>query len=115
MKRVVFVAIMLLVPVVVLEIACYFVTSHYRYEFFSYEREFLEGVERSEFESFVASKYFDPHLAWNNPIAPTRAFRKNCIGETIEYNYEEGARLTPGVAAGQAVVKLARSEGSIRR
>jgi hypothetical protein len=106
MKRIVFTAILWLVPMATIEVACYLVARHYRYEYFSYEREFFEGVEQSEFETFVASKYFDPQLAWNNPISPTRVFRKNCVGETIEYNYQEGSRVTPGVVKGQEAVAI---------
>jgi len=106
MKRAVFWAIVLLLPVVLLEVACYFITAHYRYDFFSYEQEFFDDVAQVEFDTFVHSRFFDPHLAWNNPVAPTKVFRKNCIGESIEYNYRDGSRLTPGPTKGQEVVAL---------
>lgn len=106
MKRIVFTAIMLFVPIATIEVACYVVAWHYRYDFFSYEKEFFRGVEQAEFEAFVASKYFDPELAWDNPVAPTKVFRKNCVGETIEYNYQDRTRVTPGLVKGQEQVAI---------
>ena len=78
----------------------------YKYHLFSYEEEYLSNVEYAKFHRFVTSEYFDPHIGWNNPIPPTKAFRKNCIGETIEYNYRDGYRVTPALVKGQEVAAI---------
>lgn len=106
LKRASFWAVLLLVPLCALEVISFVVTKRLQERAFSYEDTFFSQVRQDEFERFVSSPYFDPALGWNNPQAPTRAARQNCVGQTIEYHYEDGMRVTPGLAKGMAEVAL---------
>jgi hypothetical protein len=106
MKKFSFAAIMLVIPLVFIEASCSWFSAHYGRQLFSYRNEYMRSVRIDEFQRFVASPYFDARLGWNNPKENSRVTRPNCVGEAIEYVYEDGARQTPGVSPGQAQVAL---------
>jgi len=106
MKKLSFVAIMLIVPVALIEMMAAWFSAHFSSELFSYRREYMRTVRADQFREFIASPYFDPRLGWNNPKTLTRATRLNCVGQAVEYVYEDGARQTPGIKLDQAQVAL---------
>jgi hypothetical protein len=106
MKKFVFAVIMLIIPLVFIEALCSWFSAQYSKQFFSYRNEYMRSVRMDQFQRFVASPYFDSRLGWNNPKESTRVTRPNCVGEAIEYVYEDGARQTPGVSPDQAKVAL---------
>jgi hypothetical protein len=105
-RRAVFGAIVIALPLLVLEATSCAISRHYRYTYFSYEREYFENVTAGDFRQFVSSDYFDRALGWDNPEAPTTVTRTNCIGQSITYHLRDGYRVTPGVAKGQELVAL---------
>jgi hypothetical protein len=106
MKKLLFAAMMLAIPVAFIEGACAWFSAQFDTQFFSYRNEYMRTVSANQLQQFVASPYFDAHLGWDNPKQFTRATRSNCIGEAVEYAYEDGARQTPGVSLNQAQVAL---------
>src|SRR5262249_564503 len=105
-KTTVFAAMTLAFLIAFMEAMSAWFSSHYRQQLFSYQSEYMEAVTADQFEHFVASPYFDAHLGWDNPKELRRATGPNCIGKPIDYVYENGARVTPGVSADQAQVAL---------
>src|SRR6267378_6111618 len=106
MKRLLFLAIMLLVPIACIEGMAAWLSAHFDTQLFSYRSEYMRTVKVDQFHRFIASPYFDASLGWNNPRELTRVTRRNCVGQNVEYVYEDGARQTPGVMLDQAQVAL---------
>src|SRR6267378_4232060 len=106
MKKLLFAAIMVSVPLVFLEVMSAWFSAHFSTQLFSYRSEYMRTVRADQFQRFIASPYFDPRLGWNNPKELTRVTRVNCVDQSVEYVYEDGARQTPGVILDQAKVAL---------
>src|ERR1700754_3351973 len=106
MKKYVFASILIAIPILGVELFCAVFSGYFGKHFFSYEPEYMRQVKAADFERFIDSPYFDPHLGWNNPKALTNAIRENCLGENIEYSYSDSARITPGSALDQSEIAL---------
>lgn len=106
MKKLSFIAILLFIPIAFIELMAGWFSAHFSTELFSYRNEYLRTVKADQFHRFIQSPYFDARLGWNNPQQFTRVMRRNCIGQAIEYVYENGARQTPGTTPDQAKIAL---------
>ena len=106
MKKLSFIAILLVVPIAFIEVMAGWFSAHFSTQWFSYRSEYMRTVSADQFHRFIESPYFDARLGWNNPKEFTLVTRRNCVGQAIEYVYEGGARQTPGVMLEQAKIAL---------
>ena len=106
MKKLSFIAILLVVPIAFIEVMAGWFSAHFSTQWFSYRSEYMRTVSADQFHRFIESPYFDARLGWNNPKEFTLVTRRNCVGQAIECVYEGGARQTPGVMLEQAQIAL---------
>ncbi|MEP3275677.1 MAG: hypothetical protein ABJN26_08145 [Stappiaceae bacterium] len=93
MKRTLFYAIMLLIPLVCAEFFAYQLTRSFGSLFGPNDQVLDAALDEETYQKFLTESYH-PELGWQNPTDRT-VTEANCIGEEKTYNWDEhGARHT---------------------